>query len=211
MKWTGNPHGRRICLCRRWRDANWRRALKRVSVWTGVVIRGDNDSVSVGRSDECSREHGNPRRPRLSSHHRGARNDRPSSHDSRVHAGRGVLVGIQAIVLNGAVIGKNSLVGAGAVVTENKVFPENSLILGSPAKVVREVGRDVAVQSDNADYVEHVTKHATKKTIEESTKRQASISRVAAARRCTPEPTPKTTAQNGAPMFKMGWSATVAR
>ena len=66
-----------------------------------------------------------------------------------------MLVGIQAIVLNGAVIGKNSLVGAGAVVTENKVFPENSLILGSPAKVVREIKPEMLakMQADNADYV----------------------------------------------------------
>ena len=51
----------------------------------------------------------------------------------------GALIGIQAVVLNGAVIGRNCLVGAGAIVTEGKVFPDNSLILGAPAKVVREL------------------------------------------------------------------------
>ncbi len=51
----------------------------------------------------------------------------------------GSLIGIQAVVLNGAVIGRNCLVGAGAVVTEGKVFPDNTLILGAPAKVVREL------------------------------------------------------------------------
>lgn len=49
-----------------------------------------------------------------------------------------------AIVLNGARIGKNSLVGAGALVTEGKAFPDNSLIVGSPARVVRELD-DAAV------------------------------------------------------------------
>ena len=52
--------------------------------------------------------------------------------------GDGALIGIQAVVMNGAVIGANSgLVGAGAVVTEGKSFPERSLILGAPAKVVQ--------------------------------------------------------------------------
>ncbi len=49
------------------------------------------------------------------------------------------LIGIQSVVLNGAVIGKYCLVGAGAVITERKVFADGSLILGAPAKVVREL------------------------------------------------------------------------
>jgi carbonic anhydrase/acetyltransferase-like protein (isoleucine patch superfamily) len=49
------------------------------------------------------------------------------------------LIGIGAVVLNGAIIGKHCLVGAGALVTEGKVFPDGSLIVGSPAKVVREL------------------------------------------------------------------------
>jgi carbonic anhydrase/acetyltransferase-like protein (isoleucine patch superfamily) len=51
--------------------------------------------------------------------------------------GDGSLIGIQAVVLNGAVIGKNCLVAAGALVTEGKVFEDGMLILGSPAKAVR--------------------------------------------------------------------------
>ena len=51
--------------------------------------------------------------------------------------GDGTLIGIQAVVLNRARIGKNCLVGAGAVVTEGKEFPDGSLILGAPARVVR--------------------------------------------------------------------------
>jgi carbonic anhydrase/acetyltransferase-like protein (isoleucine patch superfamily) len=53
--------------------------------------------------------------------------------------GDGSLIGIQAVVMNGAVIGRESIVGAGAIVTEGKRFPERSLILGAPAKVVREL------------------------------------------------------------------------
>ena len=51
--------------------------------------------------------------------------------------GDGSLIGIQAVVLNGAKIGRNCLVGAGALVTEGKEFPDGSLIVGAPAKVVR--------------------------------------------------------------------------
>jgi len=61
-------------------------------------------------------------------------------HQAMLHGctvGDGALIGIQAVVLNGAKIGKGCLVGAGAVVTEGKEFPDNSLILGAPAKVVR--------------------------------------------------------------------------
>jgi carbonic anhydrase/acetyltransferase-like protein (isoleucine patch superfamily) len=68
----------------------------------------------------------------------------------------GSLIGIQAVVLNGAVIGRNCLVGAGAIVTEGKVFPDNSLILGAPAKVVRELTEtDIAnMQRGTASYAE---------------------------------------------------------
>ena len=52
------------------------------------------------------------------------------------------LIGIQAVVLNGAKIGKNCLVGAGALVTEGKEFPDGSMILGSPAKVVRQLSAE---------------------------------------------------------------------
>ena len=58
--------------------------------------------------------------------------------------GDGSLIGIQSIVLNRSVIGKDCLVGAGAVVTEGKTFPDRSVILGSPAKVVRELSEENA-------------------------------------------------------------------
>jgi carbonic anhydrase/acetyltransferase-like protein (isoleucine patch superfamily) len=56
--------------------------------------------------------------------------------------GDGTLIGIGAIILNGAVIGKNCLVGAGSLVTEGKVFPDGCMILGSPAKVARELSTE---------------------------------------------------------------------
>jgi carbonic anhydrase/acetyltransferase-like protein (isoleucine patch superfamily) len=70
--------------------------------------------------------------------------------------GDGALIGIQAVVLNGAKIGKGCLVGAGALVTEGKEFPDNSLIIGSPAKVVRTLtAEDLQRLAGNAaSYVE---------------------------------------------------------
>jgi carbonic anhydrase/acetyltransferase-like protein (isoleucine patch superfamily) len=53
--------------------------------------------------------------------------------------GDNTLIGIQAVVLNNAKIGRNCIVGAGAVVTEGKEFPDNSLIIGAPARVVRQL------------------------------------------------------------------------
>jgi carbonic anhydrase/acetyltransferase-like protein (isoleucine patch superfamily) len=55
------------------------------------------------------------------------------------HIGDGSLIGIGAVILNGAKIGKNCLVGAGALVTEGKEFPDGSMILGTPAKAVKEL------------------------------------------------------------------------
>jgi carbonic anhydrase/acetyltransferase-like protein (isoleucine patch superfamily) len=66
-------------------------------------------------------------------------------HQAMLHGctvGDGSLIGIQAVVLDGAVIGKNCLVAAGALVTSGKEFPDNSLIMGSPAKAVRELTQD---------------------------------------------------------------------
>src|SRR3990167_5015562 len=62
--------------------------------------------------------------------------------DSAQVMGDGSLIGIGAIVLNGAKIGKGCIVGAGSLVTEGKEFPDGSMILGSPAKVVRELSAE---------------------------------------------------------------------
>jgi carbonic anhydrase/acetyltransferase-like protein (isoleucine patch superfamily) len=115
------------------------------SVWANVVIRGDNERITVGEQSNIQEgsvlhtDHGFPMQigPRVT-----------VGHQAMLHGctiGEGSLIGIQAVVLNGAVIGKHCLVGAGAIVTERKVFPDRSLILGAPAKVVRELtDEDVA-------------------------------------------------------------------
>jgi len=92
-------------------------------------------------------------------------------HQAMLHGceiGDGSMIGIQAIVMNGAKVGKGCIVGAGAVVTEGKVFPDNVLIVGCPAKVVREItSADAAkVDSNAADYVERARRY--KLTLETS-------------------------------------------
>jgi carbonic anhydrase/acetyltransferase-like protein (isoleucine patch superfamily) len=69
--------------------------------------------------------------------------------------GDGSLIGIQAVILNGAVIGRNCLIGAGALVTERKVIPDNSLVLGAPGKVTRTLQADAAemITASAAHYV----------------------------------------------------------
>ena len=61
------------------------------------------------------------------------------------------LIGMGAIILNGAKVGKNCIVGAGALITKNTIIPDNSLVLGSPAKVIREVTpEEIQASIDNA-------------------------------------------------------------
>jgi carbonic anhydrase/acetyltransferase-like protein (isoleucine patch superfamily) len=109
------------------------------SVWFGVVIRGDNHLISIGRGSnvqDLSVLHTDEGLPLVVGDHV------TIGHQVMLHGctiGDETLIGIGAVVLNGARIGKNCLVGAGALVTENKEFPDGSMILGSPAKVVRQL------------------------------------------------------------------------
>ena len=86
-------------------------------------------------------------------------------HQAMLHGctiGEGSLIGIQAVILNGAQIGRNCLVGAGALVTEGKVFPDGVLILGSPARVARELNPQAiaAMQANTQHYVERAGRFA---------------------------------------------------
>jgi carbonic anhydrase/acetyltransferase-like protein (isoleucine patch superfamily) len=109
------------------------------SVWFAATLRGDNEIVSIGVNSNVQDGavlHTDPGFPLMV----GA--NVSIGHQAMLHGctiGEGSLIGIQAVVLNAAVIGKGCLVGAGAVITERKVFPDGTLILGAPAKVVREL------------------------------------------------------------------------
>lgn len=108
-----------------------------VSVWPKVVIRGDNDLIQIGEGSnvqDASILHTDPGYPLIIG------KQVTVGHQVMLHGchiGDGSLVGIGAVILNGAKIGKHCLVGAGALVTEGKEFPDGSMILGSPAKVVK--------------------------------------------------------------------------
>jgi carbonic anhydrase/acetyltransferase-like protein (isoleucine patch superfamily) len=109
------------------------------SVWYGVTIRGDTEPIVIGENSNIQEGtvlHTDKGFPLTIG------DNVTVGHQAMLHGctiGDGSLIGIQAVVLNGAKIGRNCLVGAGALVTEGKEFPDNSLIIGSPAKAVREL------------------------------------------------------------------------
>jgi len=109
------------------------------SVWFGAVIRADNEPMTIGAGSniqDASVLHSDAGSP-LTIGENVTVGHKVVLHGC--HIGDGSLIGIGAVVLNGARIGKNCLVGAGALVTEGKVFPDGSLIVGSPAVVKREL------------------------------------------------------------------------
>ena len=131
------------------RDSNWIapdavligdvRIGRNAGVWFGAVIRGDNETITIGEETNVQEHtvmHTDPGFP-LSIGRGCTIGHRALLHGCTV--GDNSLIGMGAIVLNGARIGRNCLVGAGALVTEGKEFPDNSLIVGSPAKVVRSL------------------------------------------------------------------------
>jgi len=109
------------------------------SVWFGAVVRGDTDVIRIGRGtniQDGSVLHADAGKPLTIG------DDVTVGHMVMLHGctvGDGSLIGIGAIVLNGAKIGRGCIVGAGALVTEGKEFPDGSMIIGSPAKAVREL------------------------------------------------------------------------
>ena len=120
------------------------------SIWFGCVVRGDVHYIKIGSRtniQDLSMIHvthykngdkttGNPTI---------IGDDVTIGHRVMLHGctiESACLIGMSATILDGAVIGKESIVGAGALVTKNKVFPPRSLIVGSPAKVVRELNND---------------------------------------------------------------------
>ena len=110
------------------------------SVWFGVTLRGDNEEIrvcegaNVQENVVCHTDMGFPLVI-------GA--NVTVGHKAMLHGctiGENSLIGMGATVLNGANIGKNCLIGAGALVTEGKEIPDNSMVLGAPGKVVKELG-----------------------------------------------------------------------
>jgi len=113
-----------------------------VSIWYGAVLRGDLAPIKVGKNSnvqENSVLHVDENCPVVIGE------NVTIGHGAIIHGctiGDNSLIGMGAIILNGANIGKNCIIGAGALVTGNTQIPDNSLVIGSPAKVKREVTED---------------------------------------------------------------------
>ena len=116
------------------------------SVWFGATLRGDNDPITIGENSNVqdgSVLHTDVGQPLDI----GA--NCTIGHMVMLHGctiGDGSLVGIGSVVLNGAVIGKNCLIGAGSLIPEGRVIPDNSLVMGQPGKVVRELSPEQAAR-----------------------------------------------------------------
>ncbi len=112
---------------------------RHVSVWPHATLRGDNEPIVIGdlsNIQEGCALHTDPGCPLT------VESNVTLGHQAMLHGctvKEGTLIGIQAIVLNRAVIGKGCLIGAGALVTEGKVIPDYSLVVGSPARIIREL------------------------------------------------------------------------
>ncbi|MFH1722661.1 MAG: gamma carbonic anhydrase family protein [Candidatus Altiarchaeota archaeon] len=134
------------------------------SIWHNAVLRGDFAGITVGQEtsiQDCAVVHSEP--------------DKPTFIGDRVSVGHGAvihcatlsdecLIGMNATVLDKAVIGKHSIVGAGAVVSGDRKHPENSLLLGVPAKVIREVTEsEIRYIKENAQtYIELAKEYKNK-------------------------------------------------
>ena len=127
------------------------------SIWYGAVLRGDVERIVIGENSNVqdgSVLHTDAGSPLTI----GA--NVTIGHMVMLHGctiGDGSLIGIGSIILNGARIGKNCLIGAGALITEGKEIPDNSMVMGAPGKVVREIGEQHAVvlQASALHYVEN--------------------------------------------------------
>lgn len=131
------------------------------SVWYGAVLRGDTEAIRVGArtniQDGCIL-HADPGYPAIV----GA--DCVVGHSAVVHGceiGDGCLIGMSGTILNGARIGEGSIVAAGALVPEGKEFPPRSLIIGAPAKLVKEVSEEQTqdIARGVRTYVERAAAH----------------------------------------------------
>jgi len=132
------------------------------SVWFGCVLRGDTEPLRIGRDSNIqdgSVLHADLGFPVTIG-------DNVSvGHQVMLHGctvGDGSLIGIQSVILNGAKIGKNCLVGAGSLVTEGKEFPDGSLIIGTPARAIRQLSPEQieGMKQIAAHYVDNARRFA---------------------------------------------------
>lgn len=142
---------------------------KDVSIWFNVVIRGDNDPITIGEGSNIQdgtvlhTDHGFP----LTIGQYVTVGHQVMLHGCEI--GDNSLIGINAVVLNGAKIGRNCIIGANALIPEGKVIPDNSMVMGSPGKVVREVNdKNIALIKMSAlHYVENAKRYKAQLKVDE--------------------------------------------
>ncbi|MGL4667352.1 MAG: gamma carbonic anhydrase family protein [Saezia sp.] len=136
------------------------------SIWFNAVLRGDTDYIHIGKNSNVQdgsilhNDHGYPLivEPFVT-----------IGHKVMLHScfiGEHSQIGMQATLLNNCRIGKNSIVAAGALVTENKVFPDGVVIMGAPAKIVREVTEEdlQRMHRNTQSYIEKAKRYVTELT-----------------------------------------------
>ena len=142
--------------------------LKRnASVWFNAVVRGDNEQITIGEGSNVQDGavlHSDPGYALTIGDHV------TIGHKVMLHGceiGEGSLIGINAVVLNGAKIGRNCIIGANALITENKDIPDNSLVMGSPGKVVKTLSEEqgMAIRSGAIHYVENAHRFAEQMSV----------------------------------------------
>ena len=126
-----------------------------VSIWFGAVLRGDNEAIHIGAGSNI--QDGSVLHTDMGSPLTVGANV-TVGHQVMLHGcsiGEGSLVGIKSVILNHAVIGKNCLIGANALITEGKVIPDNSLVIGSPGKVLRALTEEeiAAMHANTENYM----------------------------------------------------------
>jgi carbonic anhydrase/acetyltransferase-like protein (isoleucine patch superfamily) len=134
-----------------------------VSVWFNAVLRGDNEPIHIGANSNIQDGavlHTDPGSPLT------VATNVTVGHQAMLHGctiGEGSLIGIKAVLLNHSVIGKNCLIGANTLITEGRMIPDNSLVIGSPGKIVRTLTETeiAALHANTAHYVELMARYLT--------------------------------------------------
>ena len=133
-----------------------------VSVWFNAVLRGDNEPIHIGANSNIQDGavlHTDPGAPLTLAA------NVTVGHQATLHGcsiGAGSLIGIKAVLLNHCVIGKNCLIGANTLITEGKNIPDNSLVVGSPGRVIRTLSAEeiAALQANAAHYVKQLARYS---------------------------------------------------
>lgn len=139
------------------------------SIWFSCVLRGDADRIEVGSGSNIQDGtvmHADPGYPMV------VGENVTVGHNAMLHGctiGDGSLVGINAVVLNGARVGKGCLIGANALVTEGMEIPDGSMVLGSPAKIVKQLSEEAQLMlQHNADHYVGNAKRFSEQLMEQS-------------------------------------------